>query len=106
MIPFQYYLLENEKISGCNHYEEWVRFFKNVENRRIAIDIIKDHTISTVFLGFDHGVDPESPVLFETMVFENSDQSGREVYCERYVSLDEAKKGHENVKKRFLRDDR
>lgn len=53
-----------------------------------------DVWVSTVFLGVDHGLDPDAPpVLFETMIFAPQvpevDQEQR-----RYRTWDEARAGH------------
>ena len=67
------------------------------ENRAVARTVIKDTTISTVFLGIDHSFsDDGPPILFETLVFGgplNDEQA-------RYATWDEAEKGHATIVER------
>ena len=100
----EYYMLIDEKIVPCDDYKKWRLWFYNLSNRRIALDETKRFVISTVFLGIDHNTNPVNPVpvLFETMVFKQGDIYGESVYTQRYISLDDAKKGHENVRKKFI----
>ena len=50
---------------------KWCRWFEGVE-RKVAETVVGEGSVSTVFLGFDHGHWPSSaraPILWETMVF-------------------------------------
>ena len=58
------------------------------KNRIVAQDQVGNKWISTIFLGIDHGFD--SPLLFETMVFE--DDVAGDMW--RYSTWDEAMEGH------------
>lgn len=49
--------------------------------------------VSTVFLGFNHSFSNGPPILFETMVFGGEHDS----YQNRYVTLEEARLGHNHV---------
>jgi hypothetical protein len=49
--------------------------------------------VSTVFLGLNHSLGDDPPVLWETMVFTKKDGDG-DLDMERYTSLEDAKKGH------------
>lgn len=100
----EHYMLIDEQIVPCDDYEKWINWFSKVSNRKIALDETKRFVISTVFLGYDHNTNPVNPVpvLFETMVFKQGDTSGESVYTQRYISLDAAKKGHDNVRKKFI----
>ncbi len=46
--------------------------------------------VSTVFLGIDHGIDPDCLILFETMVF----MEGNTIYSVRSSTLEEAERIH------------
>jgi hypothetical protein len=47
----------------------WAKWF-NTADRHVAKETICGKRVSTVFLGIDHGFDPDGPpILFETMVF-------------------------------------
>ena len=64
------YVLDGNKnpvLAATDH--QFYRFFEDPEARRVA-RYEGDHvTISTVFLGYDHGFGDGPPILFETMVF-------------------------------------
>lgn len=64
-----------------------------IEERRVARDEVGDRTVSTVFLGINHGLVDGPPVLFETMVF---GPEGEE-HCQRYSTWEEAAAGHAAV---------
>lgn len=59
----------------------------------IKKNVFNDKLISTVKLPMDHG-HGGTPLWYETMVFPNND-SWRELYCERYETLEQALNGHE-----------
>lgn len=52
-------------------------------------------TVSTVFLGVDHGINSDHPLWFETMVF--GDDGRLEDWTERYATWEEAEAGHARV---------
>ena len=47
--------------------------------------------VSTVWLGLNHSYENDTPIIFETMVFENDTDS---VYTERYATEQQALMGH------------
>ena len=52
----------------------WAEWFKTAD-RHVAKETIGGIRISTVFLGLDHGFDPdEAPILFESMCFAPVDE--------------------------------
>jgi hypothetical protein len=69
---------------------EWGTWFDQQENRRVAHDVIGNTSISTVFLGLDHGFGQGLPVLWETMVFGGPLDEEQE----RYTSREAAETGH------------
>ncbi len=58
---------------------------------------IKGYLISTVDLGLDHSFGIGKPLYYETMIFTKNDEdiSFHELYCKRYSTEEEAKKGHQ-----------
>jgi hypothetical protein len=63
--------------------------------QRVAEDYVGPYRVSTVFLGIDHGFDPEGPpILFETMVF---CKGFDEEIQKRYATWDEAIAGHQTI---------
>lgn len=61
-----------------------------------ATDAGERHRVSTVWLGLDHGMTGDRPVLFETMVFADGDTSADE-WARRYHTEEEAKAGHAEI---------
>ena len=61
---------------------------------------VDNYIISTVDLGLNHQFDNDLPPLYyETMIFkkENDVIDFHELYCERYTTEEEARKGHEKA---------
>lgn len=90
-IRSRYYLLNGRTPVPCT-LQEWIENFGNI--RAVASDTVGHVTISTVFLGMDHhwGRDA-APLLFETMIFDDS-ISGRRW---RYATYDEAETMHQKI---------
>ena len=82
------YLLENKKPVACEDIIEWARSFEKL-NRRVAKDKIGDISVSTVFLGIDHGWNGKVE-LFETMIFGGE----HDEECWRYATWGDAEAGH------------
>lgn len=78
-------------------FERWAELMCSDEYRRVAWDEPRVGVyVSTVWLGLNHGCDPDEPLIFETMVF-NSPFSDD---CCRYTSQVEAVCGHLEVVER------
>ena len=89
-----YYVLVDKKPRPVKDVMQWSRFYSDFEkNRRIARETIGGVDVSTVFLGIDHGIFSEKPVLFETMVFGGA----HDEYCERCSTWDEAVEMHKRA---------
>ena len=96
-MDFKYYILDKDKNPvEAKNVHEFGMFFECMENRRVGYHMHENGvTISTVFLGINHGFPPnKSLILFETMVF---GINGEELYMERYATWDEAKKRHGEI---------
>ena len=91
---------------------EWAKLFKNP-----AYKIVKQETlpsgifVSTVWLGLCHNfLMKGKPIIFETMVFPKKKgekrESGTDDWSEldqnRYSTLEEAKKGHKEMVKKYI----
>jgi hypothetical protein len=71
----------------------WAKWMEKAD-RKVARTAINAVSISTVFLGLDHGFsmnDEHVPLLFETMIFGGE----HDEYQERYATWDEAVAGHQ-----------
>lgn len=79
---------------------KWAMWFETAD-RQIAFTLGADYQVSTVFLGVDHNFSNTGPpVLFETMVFDY--QSSHDHDMQRYVTLDEARVGHDAMGAKWL----
>jgi hypothetical protein len=88
----QFYMLVDEELVPCDMME-WA-VWSSENSPTIEFTVLNDGAfqISTVLLGFGHGVNGDE--LFETMVF---DVNGNSVLQHRYRTLAEAKAGHKQV---------
>lgn len=72
----------------------WGKMFETAD-RTVAVEMIGDWRVSTVFLGLDHNFsDTGPPILWETMVFGLPDD---EEIMDRYTSKVDALKGHKRI---------
>lgn len=87
-----YYKLDGRIAVPCS-LEEMAQQFV-LSGRRVAIDALPlGVTVSTVFLGTDHGYGDEPPLLFETAVFGGPFSD----HMRRYSTWEEAEAGHAEV---------
>lgn len=83
--------------------EEFDRLLGDRDYRRVALTDVGPYTVSTVWLGVDHGwgLTGTPPVIFETMVFtasawhEEGGGVGPDLDMCRYCTEGEARAGHE-----------
>jgi hypothetical protein len=81
---------------------KWARWFETAD-RRVALTQVGEKVVSTVFLGLDHSHGGPNPLLFETLVFPNS-QDMREEDGRRYTYREDALKGHAEFVARLKRE--
>lgn len=96
----EWYILNQERqVVPANvwEWEMWIR--EDTMRKVIAMYESPEIQISTVFLGLAHGERDGKPVLFETMVF-GGDHDGD---MDRYCTVDEARKGHKEFLKKYVR---
>lgn len=91
--PLYYVLDKNRNILPTNDMHEWEIFYSEMSLRIVNKTEIGDVSISTVFLGLDHGYGEGPPILFETMIFGGV----HDQYQERYCTWEEAERGHEEA---------
>jgi len=88
-----YILVGHEPVPASSGLE-WAIWYEEAHKDgsiSLAYDTIGEATVSTVFLGIDHGFGGTSPRLFETLVFVGEHhRDGR-----RYATWDEAMAGHQ-----------
>lgn len=96
----KYYILKNKKPVEVDLIT-WAHWFENSKDRIIVQEALPSGKwISTVFLGTDHNFGEGEPLFFETMVF--TKKGGEEVDVERYSIYEEAEKGHQLLKEKYL----
>lgn len=89
-----FYILEGKKAVRVDGLEEWTRRV-DLENKHVAVtEIAPGTSVSTVFLGIDHNHFGGSPLLFETMVFNDYGDDGTQ---QRYSTWEEAEAGHARI---------
>ncbi len=82
---------------------EWANDFDRNDKKRVAATHVADYWISTVWLGMDHSFGEGPPLIFETMVFNQSEVSKRDKedwldkWCDRYATEERALAGHAQV---------
>jgi hypothetical protein len=101
----KYYALIERRIVPIDDVMQWARWFeaaRRSDATRIGCDEVGGLLVLTIFLGFDHGFVPfdgSRPILFETMVFAQTDDPkdranwhAEDMY--RYRTIEEAEAGH------------
>lgn len=78
---------------------EWAELLENRTYAKVAQTRVNGKYISTVWLGLDHGYG-NNKLIFETMVFNDVDMSDS-LDQERYGTLNEAIRGHEEMVKKY-----
>jgi len=104
----QYYILKNNKVQKAESFDDYmVWVHDNPTMKVIGRTTLGDTYISTVFLMIDHSMalemNPEKPVVFETMIFYKDGNSSEE-FQERYTSYADALKGHEAAVRKVIKD--
>lgn len=101
MTQGHYIMREDGSVYHEPDFMKWACWTNNPANRRVASTRVGPWWVSTVFLGIDHNFGPSGPpVLFESMVF-REDHRGRDFDSRRYCTYEEAKKGHEELVKKW-----
>jgi hypothetical protein len=107
----RYILTEDHRVVPEPDLLTWARWFEEAD-RHVGQEFVGPYWVSTIFLGLDHyfpamfsGVAHNSPLIFETMVFDHSREESSPWFSRkhhpsfnfqrRYRSWDEAKAGHE-----------
>lgn len=83
-------------------FEEWAVLFEQFNYRLLQQTTVGAYRVSTVWVGIDQGFGlTESPLIFETMVFAETDFHSRELglpelegMSRRYTTAEEAQQGH------------
>lgn len=101
-----YFILDEDHNPVACDFETWAHFFEDYDRRIVAQTETLLHRISSIFLGLDHSFMAQGPpILFETMVFENTEtmvelfgelwpMHESTDYCCRYATWDECLAGH------------
>jgi hypothetical protein len=88
------YYLEGKVPKRGQTLEHAKQYMEHPELKIVGRTVVDDCVVSTVFLERDHNWGMGPPILFETMVFKGDLHDS---YCDRYVTWEEAEKGHEEV---------
>lgn len=84
---------------------KWAKLFENNNYKVVKQENVGKFRVSTVWIGLDHGFNGGNPLIFETMVFSQKKfkaNQDNDFDQERYSTLEEAKKGHKEMVKKYL----
>ena len=74
-----FYILDEsgERPVRCQDVETWAEWYEEFSHRRVAKTYFNDGriSVSTIFLGIDHGLDGRFPILWETMIFRSDNRA-------------------------------
>lgn len=100
-----YYILDENnqpKKTGMYEYYDWKESLPEETQTGMGVQIDRTErggvSVSTVYLGLDHGWMQPAPVLWETMVFGGE----HDRHCERWMSHEDAVNGHKKVCEVYL----
>ena len=91
------YNMKGEPISEIEAAKIWLN---PLERRVDGTYLPNGYWVSTVLLVYDHSYGDGPPVIFETMVFPTP---RRGEICERYSTVDEARRGHAEIVRQVRR---
>lgn len=74
------YILDGKTPKPAETLMEWAKWFETAD-RHVAVDMVGDFRVSTIFLGLDFCFGSGEPLLFETMVFRGDD--GTDLWSDR-----------------------
>jgi hypothetical protein len=103
----KHYILDEHHRIIIADFDTWTAWMEDSRKRRVAGTTTRFHWVSTMFLGLDHQWDKGPPLLFETMVFERTDETNENEIdwlggeCHRYSTWDDAVAGHAAVVRRI-----
>lgn len=87
-----FYILNGKMSVRERDIYKWGEWMEQA-NRIVKQTAIQDVYISTVFLGLDHGIYEDKPILFETMIFGGE----HDIKLWRYSTWEEAEAGHQRA---------
>lgn len=94
MLKSHRYALKDRKVVACPDMREWAFMLADEDACRVALTMIDNIEVSTVFIGIDMGLGrSKQPQVFETMIFED----GKAKDNRRYATWEEAEAGHREI---------
>lgn len=97
----RFYLLDENKKPYQVSIEESCKIYEDPNMKIVQQDKLDNGLfVSTVFLGMDHSWDSNpnhKPVLWETMIFDDLEETLLGEYQERYTSYEDAVEGHKKA---------
>jgi hypothetical protein len=95
-MPMSKYILdEQRRVRPTRDLRGWAEFMDDIEKRRVGWTRIGERTVSTMFLGLDHGLGRGLPVVWETMVFDERRKASDQRRCAG--TWEQAEAQHEEV---------
>lgn len=94
-----YYGFNGEPITR----EEWCHLFDDIIQRTLGLDSTDPrNSVSTVWLGLEHGYNNGKPLIFESLVNYIDEDGNEQEEMHRYTSYVDAKNGHAALVKKYL----
>lgn len=93
----EFYVLKDRDVVPVATLEEWAQRMAGVDRHIAVTEVTPGVIVSTIFLGVDHRhriLGNGSPLLFETMVFNDYGDDGTQM---RYSTWEEAEAGHARI---------
>jgi hypothetical protein len=98
------YILRGKTPVVAHNINEWGKFCNDINNRRVAYHKNKEYSISTVFLGLEHGFRNGKPILWETLIYDyRIKDSEFNEFLYRYTTWNQAVLHHLIYKSRLER---
>ncbi len=88
-----FYILDGHRVVACPDIRVWSRWMETFDRRQVASTKVGSGSVSTVFLGMDHGwgsLNDRAPIVFESLVFGGP----LDEEMVRYSTWCQAKAGH------------
>lgn len=102
-----FYRRDGSPISGTRKDSAliWSQEFET-DDRHVGSTKIGNLWVSTVFVGLNMSIDKDTPLIYETMVFNQdesrTDDDPSDFFCERYQTEEQAIGGHERIVQQIL----
>ena len=89
-MAIKYYILKGKEVVPVADVLDWSAWFEKADRTVKKTKISDDVNVSTVFMGLDHSLNGDPPLIFETMIFGGEDDG----WQSRCSTWEQAETGH------------